>query len=40
MRLLVIPGEELEEFLFRFPKVMFRLLKGEARRLRDPERWR
>ena len=40
MRLLVLPGDELEEFLFRFPKVMFRLLQGEARRLRDPERWR
>ncbi len=40
MRFMVIPGEELEEFLFRFPKVMFRLLTGEARRLRDPERWR
>lgn len=40
MNMLVVPGEELEEFLFRFPKVMFRLLQGEARRLRDPERWR
>jgi CRP-like cAMP-binding protein len=40
MRLLVLPGGELEGFLFRFPRVMFRLLKGEARRLRDPERWR
>lgn len=40
MRMLVVPGHELEEFLFRFPKVMFRLLQGEARRLRDPERWR
>lgn len=40
MRMLVLPGNELEQFLFRFPKVMFRLLKGEARRLRDPERWR
>jgi CRP-like cAMP-binding protein len=40
MRLLVLPGAELETFLFRFPKVMFRLLQGEARRLRDPERWR
>ncbi len=40
MRMLVLPGHELEQFLFRFPKVMFRLLKGEARRLRDPERWR
>jgi CRP-like cAMP-binding protein len=40
MRLLVLPGDDLEEFLLRFPKVMFRLLRGEARRLRDPERWR
>ncbi len=40
MRLLVLPGHELEGFLFRYPKVMFELLKGEARRLRDPERWR
>lgn len=40
MRLLVMPGHELESFLFRYPKVMFQLLKGEARRLRDPERWR
>jgi CRP-like cAMP-binding protein len=40
MRLLVLPGHELEAFLFRYPKVMFALLKGEARRLRDPERWR
>jgi CRP-like cAMP-binding protein len=40
MRLLVLPGHELEGFLFRYPKVMFELLRGEARRLRDPERWR
>jgi len=40
MRLIVIPAGELEEFLLRYPKVMFRLLMGEARRLRDPERWR
>ena len=26
-------------FLFRYPQVMFRLLLGEARRLRDPMRW-
>jgi CRP/FNR family transcriptional regulator, cyclic AMP receptor protein len=39
MHLLVMPGHELEGFLFRYPKVMFQLLKGEARRLRDPERW-
>jgi len=40
MQLLVMPGHELEGFLFRYPKVMFQLLKGDARRLRDPERWR
>jgi CRP-like cAMP-binding protein len=39
MQLLVMPGHELEGFLFRYPKIMFQLLKGEARRLRDPERW-
>jgi CRP-like cAMP-binding protein len=40
MDLLVLPGHELKGFLFRYPKVMFELLRGEARRLRDPERWR
>jgi CRP/FNR family transcriptional regulator, cyclic AMP receptor protein len=40
MHLLVMPGHELERFLFAYPKVMFQLLKGNARRLRDPERWR
>ena len=40
MHLLVLAGHELEGFLYRFPKVMFQLLKGEARRLRDPERWK
>ncbi len=40
MHLLVLPGDELRDFLFRFPKVMYRLLEGEVRRLRDPERWR
>ena len=40
MRLLVLPGHELEGFLYRYPKVMFQLLKGQSRRLRDPERWK
>lgn len=40
MHLLVMPGHELEGFLFRYPKVMYQLLKGEARRLKDPERWK
>jgi len=38
--MLVLPGTELKPFLLRFPKVMYRLLEGECRRLRDPERWR
>ena len=40
VHLLVLPGHDFKAFLFRFPKVMFRLLEGECRRLRDPERWR
>lgn len=40
MTLLVLPTNELEEFLLRFPKIMFRLLKGVAWRARDPERWK
>jgi CRP/FNR family transcriptional regulator, cyclic AMP receptor protein len=40
MELIVLAPGELEEFLLRFPKVMFRLLKGVAWRARDPERWK
>jgi CRP-like cAMP-binding protein len=40
LRCLVFPGHELEPFLFAHPQVMFRLLQAEARRLRDPMRWR
>lgn len=40
MHVLVLPGHELESFLYRYPKVMFQLLKGQSRRLRDPERWK
>ncbi len=39
MQLITLPGSELEGFLLRFPPVMLRLLKGECRRLRDPQRW-
>ena len=39
MHLLTLPGRELEPFLFRHPKVMYRMLLGECRRLRDPMRW-
>ena len=37
---IVLPSPDLEAFLFRYPQVMFRLLLGEARRLRDPMRWK
>lgn len=40
MRCIVLPPQELEPFLFTYPQVMFRLLQAEARRLRDPLRWR
>jgi hypothetical protein len=40
MHLIVLPGHELKPFLLRFPRIMLRLLEGEARRLRDPMRWR
>ena len=40
MELLVLAGNELEDFLQRFPQVMFRLLKGVALRARDPGRWK
>ncbi len=39
MHLFTLSGRDLEPFLLRHPKVMFRLLLGEARRLRDPMRW-
>jgi CRP-like cAMP-binding protein len=40
LQCLVLPGQELERFLFEYPEVMYRLLLGEARRLRDPLRWK
>jgi CRP-like cAMP-binding protein len=39
LRCVVLPPQELEPFLFSYPHVMYRLLLGEARRLRDPLRW-
>jgi CRP/FNR family transcriptional regulator, cyclic AMP receptor protein len=40
LRCLVIPPQRAEEFLLAHPRVMFRMLQAEARRLRtvDPER--
>ena len=39
LRCIVLPPQDLESFLFGYPHVMYRLLLGEARRLRDPLRW-
>lgn len=40
LRCVVVARPELESFLLAYPKVMYRLLQLEARRLRDPFRWR
>jgi len=39
LRCLVLPGQELEPFLVAHPRVMFRLLQGEARKVRTTTRW-
>ena len=39
LRCIVLPGDELETFLVAHPKVMFRLLQGEARKLRSTTKW-
>ena len=40
LRCLVIPGAQVERFLLDHPPVMLRMLKAEARRLREANRWR
>lgn len=40
LRCLVLPGESLEEFLVGHPRVLFRVLLGEARKLRNTTQWR
>jgi CRP-like cAMP-binding protein len=40
LRCLEIPGHDVEPFLLEFPRVMFRLLKAEARRLRVTTEWK
>jgi CRP-like cAMP-binding protein len=40
LRCLVVPGAQVEQFLLEHPQVMFRMLKSEARRLREASRWR
>ena len=39
LRCLEIPGPALEPFLIEFPRVMFRMLLSEARRLRITTEW-
>ncbi len=39
LRCLVLPAEQLESFLVNHPRLMFRLLQGEARKLRNTTRW-
>jgi CRP-like cAMP-binding protein len=40
LRCVVIPGPAVEAFLTAQPKVMFRMLQAQARRLRNANRWR
>ena len=40
MRCAVLPAHQLEEFLVAHPKVSFRMLQAEARKLRNATRWR
>jgi CRP/FNR family transcriptional regulator, cyclic AMP receptor protein len=39
LRCLVLPCDQLEEFLVAHPRVLFRLLQGEARKVRNTTRW-
>jgi CRP-like cAMP-binding protein len=40
LRCLVIPGPDVEPFLIQFPRVMYRMLQAEARRLRITTEWK
>lgn len=40
LRCLVLSGPEVQEFLTATPRVMFRMLQAEARRLRNTLQWR
>jgi CRP-like cAMP-binding protein len=39
LRCLVLPGDQLESFLTAHPRVMYRLLQGEARKLKNTTKW-
>lgn len=40
LRCLVIPGPQFEPFLLEYPRVLYRMLQAEARRLRITTEWR
>jgi CRP-like cAMP-binding protein len=40
LRCIVISGPQVETFLVAHPRVMFRMLQAQARRLRNANRWR
>jgi CRP-like cAMP-binding protein len=39
LRCLILPAGSIESFLESHPKVMYRLLQGEARKVRNTTRW-
>ncbi len=40
LRCIVLPGPEVEAFLVSYPRVMYRMLQAQARRLRNANLWR
>jgi CRP-like cAMP-binding protein len=40
LRCLVVAGPSVETFLVSYPRVMYRMLQAQARRLRNANRWR
>ena len=40
LRCLVLAGADLESFLVGYPKVMYRMLQMQARRLQSATQWR
>lgn len=40
LRCLALAGTEIESFLTSYPRVMYRMLQAQARRLRNANRWR
>jgi CRP-like cAMP-binding protein len=40
LRCMVLSGPQVEQFLVAHPRVMFRMLQAQARRLRNANRWR